>query len=179
MTRHDEILETAERLIRREGFNAVSYRDIAAKVGIKSASLHYHFPAKEDLGVAVVSRYHEKFHAALMAEAKDLPGPKDKLAAFIDLHRRALHDDELLCLCAVLGAEAGGLPPSVVTAVKAFFTANIDWLSDVYSAMNVNGPARRAKASAAALEGALMTAMVNQDKDVFEATADWIMTPGA
>ena len=48
-----QILDIAERRMRQTGYNAVSYRDIAAEMGIKSASLHYHFPKKEDLGVAL------------------------------------------------------------------------------------------------------------------------------
>ena len=52
----EEILEVAERHMRAGGFDAVSFRDIAAEVGIKSASVHYHFPQKADLGAAVVQR---------------------------------------------------------------------------------------------------------------------------
>ena len=48
-----QILDIAERRMRQTGYNAVSYRDIAAEMGIKSASLHYHFPKKADLGAAL------------------------------------------------------------------------------------------------------------------------------
>jgi len=50
------ILDIAERQMRQHGYNAVSYRDIAAEMGIKSASLHYHFPKKADLGISLVKR---------------------------------------------------------------------------------------------------------------------------
>ena len=32
--------------MRRGGFHGFSFRDLAADVGIKSASVHYHFPIK-------------------------------------------------------------------------------------------------------------------------------------
>ena len=51
------LLNAAERRVRRSGYNAVSFRDLADDVGIKSASVHYHFPQKADLGVALVERY--------------------------------------------------------------------------------------------------------------------------
>ena len=65
MDRANTILDIAERRMRQTGYNAVSYRDIASEIGIKSASLHYHFPKKEDLGIALVERYSKNFFSAL------------------------------------------------------------------------------------------------------------------
>ena len=47
------ILKITEEMVRRGGYNGFSFREIAKQVGIKSSSVHYHFPTKEDLGVAV------------------------------------------------------------------------------------------------------------------------------
>ncbi len=52
-----QIVKVAETLIQTKGYNAFSYRDIAAQVGIKTASIHYHFPTKADLGKAVVKHH--------------------------------------------------------------------------------------------------------------------------
>jgi AcrR family transcriptional regulator len=43
-------------MIRRKGFNAFSYADIAGIMEIRNAAIHYHFPTKSDLGQAVVDR---------------------------------------------------------------------------------------------------------------------------
>ena len=51
------IMDAAERRIRLGGFNGFSFREIAADVGIKSSSVHYHFPTKENLAAAVIHRY--------------------------------------------------------------------------------------------------------------------------
>ena len=40
MAKAEEILASAERLARDAGYNGFSFRDIAAEVGIKSASVH-------------------------------------------------------------------------------------------------------------------------------------------
>jgi 3-oxoacyl-[acyl-carrier-protein] synthase II/TetR/AcrR family transcriptional repressor of nem operon len=49
-----QILKLADNYIRKDGFNAFSFRDISAQLGIKSASVHYHFPTKTDLAASVV-----------------------------------------------------------------------------------------------------------------------------
>src|SRR5437899_1576737 len=51
------IMDAAERRIRLGGFNGFSFREIAADVGVKSSSVHYHFPTKEKLAAAVIHRY--------------------------------------------------------------------------------------------------------------------------
>ena len=46
----ERILDVAERLVQLRGFNDFSYADIARELGITTASLHYHFPSKAELG---------------------------------------------------------------------------------------------------------------------------------
>jgi len=53
------VLDEAERLFHTRGYNAVTMRDIAFEVGIRQASLYYHFPSKEQLFVAVTERMFE------------------------------------------------------------------------------------------------------------------------
>ena len=60
-SKRDEILAASESLIRKVGFNGFSTRDVADAVGIKAASVHYHFPMKSDIGVAVTERYTLRF----------------------------------------------------------------------------------------------------------------------
>jgi len=50
----EQILDLAETLIQTRGYSAFSYQDIADSLGIRKASIHYHFPSKTDLGIAVV-----------------------------------------------------------------------------------------------------------------------------
>jgi TetR/AcrR family transcriptional regulator, transcriptional repressor for nem operon len=45
----EKILDVAEDLIQRVGLNAMSYQHISAGVGIRKASIHHHFPKKENL----------------------------------------------------------------------------------------------------------------------------------
>src|SRR5271165_7112856 len=168
--RRDEILDVAEALIRRSGFNAFSTRDVADAVGIKAASVHYHFPTKADLGVAVTERYTDRFIAAL-GEPDRFEDARPALALYVDSFRSALVRDRKLCLCAVLGAEIGGLPSELGQHTRVFFERNIEWLRKALTASSGLSSAR-AQADAthilAALEGALLVSMTLGDRSVFE-----------
>ncbi|SEW43454.1 transcriptional regulator, TetR family [Chitinophaga sp. YR573] len=56
----ERIIELADRLIRTRGFNAFSYKDISDPLEIKNAAVHYYFPSKTDLGIAVINQEIEK-----------------------------------------------------------------------------------------------------------------------
>jgi AcrR family transcriptional regulator len=72
----ERILDEAEQLFRRRGYNTVTMKDIANAVGIRQASLYYHFPSKEQLFVAVSERMFER-HRLGLQEAID--GNEDDL----------------------------------------------------------------------------------------------------
>lgn len=124
------LLDAAETHIRRKGYNGVSFRDLADELGIKSASVHYHFRQKEDLVEALVQRYSDQFFLSLTGRVDETDLPAQKVTAFVATYRSALKDAESICLCGMLGAEISGLPMSVNAAVSAFLQANIDWLVD-------------------------------------------------
>jgi AcrR family transcriptional regulator len=57
------IVEAAFKAIAEEGFEGLRTRDIAKSVGINSATLHRHFPKKEDLIAAVADYLQHRFRA--------------------------------------------------------------------------------------------------------------------
>ena len=61
------LIAEAEMLVKRRGYSGFSYADLAAVIGISKASIHHHFPAKEDLGAALIGTYKERYDAALQA----------------------------------------------------------------------------------------------------------------
>jgi len=46
------MLDSAEELVQRRGFNGFSYADVAGDLGVTKASLHYHFRSKAELFAA-------------------------------------------------------------------------------------------------------------------------------
>ncbi len=161
--KRDQILDAAERMIRDRGFNGVSFRDLAHDVGIKSASVHYHFPTKADLGAAVARRYTERF-----VDALGDPEDADAIPTLIEAFRTSLARDQLMCLCGMLAAESGGLPDPVVSETRRFFERTEDWLSAALSASPALGDPTAASRLLAELEGAMLVARAHGDVSVFD-----------
>jgi AcrR family transcriptional regulator len=68
----ERVLIAAETLFRQRGYNVVTMRDIAEEVGIRQASLYYHFPSKEQLFITVIEQVFERHRNGLqqvLAEA--------------------------------------------------------------------------------------------------------------
>jgi TetR/AcrR family transcriptional repressor of nem operon len=173
----DRILDVAERLVQLRGFNAFSYADIAAELGMTKASLHYHFPGKAELGEAVVTRYTERFLDELAAiEAGSCNAPA-KLEAYVDLYLDVLRGQRM-CLCGMLAAEYQSLPGPMLDAIRIFFAANETWLERLLEqgcrdgTVTLRGPARAAaRMIVSALQGAMLVARPLADVDGFRTTA--------
>jgi AcrR family transcriptional regulator len=54
------LLDVTERLMREEGYAAVSSRRVASEAGVTGALIHYYFPTLDDLFIAVFQRGAEK-----------------------------------------------------------------------------------------------------------------------
>jgi len=166
----ERILNAAQRMTERLGYGGLSFRDIAAAVGIKSSSVHYHFPTKGDLGAAVARRYTEAMIAALDGESD----PAAAIDRYVGLIRGQLHDGGRMCLCGMLAAEIDALPEAVRAEVRHFIGVNVTWLSSMLSPPG--GDARtmepRAHAIFAALEGAMLIARGTGDLARFDIMVD-------
>lgn len=165
----DKILQAAERRVRCVGFSEMSFRDLASDVGIKSASVHYHFPTKADLGEALVARYAERFKAEL--EMIDTDNLRTALDAYVALYSRALVLNESICLCAIMGAEAIGLPDNVNARTTAFFEMNLVWLAAMMRAHGDSHAEGNANLILAALEGGMIVASASKNRTIFEEVA--------
>jgi TetR/AcrR family transcriptional repressor of nem operon len=163
------LLDAAEDAVRLRGYHAVSFRELADTLGIKSSSVHYYFRQKEDLGLALVERYEARFFAAVDAAAANAKTPDQRVKAFGTVYRSALQQSDRICLCGMLGAESAGLPPALAKSVANFFQRNIDWLADALPP-EITPAARQKKArhAVAALQGAMMLAASLDDHKVFD-----------
>lgn len=87
----EQILDAAEYLFSRNGFDGVTLRDVAVRVGIHTSLLHYYFADKRALFEAVFERRAGETSGRRMAaleryeaEAGDEPTVEGALHAFLD-----------------------------------------------------------------------------------------------
>lgn len=177
----ERILDVAEALAQTRGYNGFSYADIAAEIGVTKASLHYHFPSKATLGLALVTRYSARFFAALdEIAASAMPAPQ-KLRAYADLYESVLVRDRL-CLCGMFAAEIATLPAPVQQAVRDFFDTNERWVTTIFAEGGQSGvlvfngqPVDAARALAAALDGAMLVARSFGDPSRFTSVVEYVL----
>jgi TetR/AcrR family transcriptional regulator, transcriptional repressor for nem operon len=168
----EKLLDAAEAAVRARGYHAVSFRELADELGIKSASVHYYYRQKEDLGLALVERYRARFFQALGASTTNASHFDERLRAFVGVYRAALVGSERICLCGMLGAECSGLPPALAKAVADFFSANVDWLvASMDTAQPMRERRERATIIVATLQGAMMIATSLKNHRHFDAAA--------
>ncbi len=173
----ERILDIAERLVQTRGFNNFSYADIATELGITTASLHYHFPGKAELGQALITRYAERFAEALSQIDRDLPDAHGRLEAYARLYADVLHGKRM-CMCGILAAEYQTLPKPMRTEVIRFFDDNQRWLAEVLTQGRADqsvafsgSPDDVAQGILSTLEGAMLVARPYGDLARFNATA--------
>ena len=176
-----QVLDVAERLVQRQGFNGFSYADIAAELGLTKAALHYHFASKADLGEALLARYAARFAMALDVLDESGADAPAKLEGYTNLYLDVLRN-ERMCLCGMLAAELQTLPPPMRKAVVNFFDDNERWLAGVLEegrdevTIRFQGPsAERARVIVGALEGAMLVARTYGEVARFETAASQLV----
>jgi TetR/AcrR family transcriptional regulator, transcriptional repressor for nem operon len=163
------IMDAAESRMRTGGFNGFTFRDLAAEVGVKSSSVHYHFPTKEKLAAAVIRRYTEQVGAYLDQE---LATGLDPVKAWTTAFRGTLHSEEHMCPCLVLGATSRDLPREVAAEVRHFFQVCLDKL------MKAGLSHERAAKLLSTIAGAMLVANVLDDLGTYdEATRELMQEP--
>jgi TetR/AcrR family transcriptional repressor of nem operon len=172
-----DILDAAERLVQVRGFNAFSYADIAAELGITKAGLHYHFASKAELGRALIERYSERFALALAEIDAGDGDASAKLTAYAEIYAAVLRDRRM-CLCGMLAADYDTLPEPMREAVVRFFDSNEAWLAGVLAegeregSLRLGGSEREAAQTiVSGLEGAMLVARPYGDVSRFESAA--------
>jgi TetR/AcrR family transcriptional repressor of nem operon len=170
------LIDVATGQVRRLGYSAFSYADLADAVGIRKPSIHHHFPTKEDLGVAIVAAYTEHFSEQLDRIDAKTGDMIERLRAYARLYREGL-EARRGCLCGVLASEVAVLPQQVQAGVRQFFGLNLRWIERVLRDGRSNGSLRdgveprvAARMVLAALQGALFLALSLEEPAAFDQT---------
>lgn len=131
MTTRNEIIQLADKFIREKGYNAFSFYDISKEVGIKTASIHYHFPFKSNLGVAVIEQ-HMKELQHLIEKYKD-KSPIEKLDKFLLIYTQIKQENKV-CLVGSLSTDLNTVDEDIKVKLKTFASMMLDWVSSFLEA---------------------------------------------
>jgi TetR/AcrR family transcriptional regulator, transcriptional repressor for nem operon len=167
----ETILAAARAAATAHGYGGLSFRELAKEVGIKSASIHYHFPTKGDLAAALARQYTESARGALQAILDAGIDPPACFKRYVALFRKALENGNRMCLCGILAAGYDDLPKEVRAEVVAFADLNVEWITKVLA--RVKGPKGQTKeqwaqAIYAAIGGAQLAARSRGDVATYD-----------
>jgi TetR/AcrR family transcriptional repressor of nem operon len=175
----EKIVAAAERRMRESGFHGFSFRDIAADVGIKSASVHHHFPTKEHLGAAVAEAYTRRILEALGDPNDPERTPEALLELYVNGYRRGLQNEKQTCLGGVIASELASLPDHVTRAGAEYFLRSAAWLEAVLHRKSPRAKPEAIQAQAfrilALLQGGALIAKALHRKEAFELIAKSIL----
>lgn len=128
-TTRDQIIQAADQLFYRQGFEKTSFADIADAVQISRGNFYYHFKTKDDILDAVISlRLH---NTRQMLEQWEIQGktPADRIRSFI--HILIANRDKIKrygCPVGTLSSELAKLNHASQTEANKLFTLFRTWL---------------------------------------------------
>lgn len=132
----DRLVNAAMELFQAQGYGATSMKEILAKAQANSGSLYYFFRSKEDLLLAVLEKYLELLHPAVMrpafARASD---PIERVFAVLDGYRQFLLNSGCTGGCPIgnLATEVGDVRPVVRQKIAENF---INWCKAIESCLD-------------------------------------------
>ena len=177
------IMTVARELVQSNGYNAFSFHDIARKLGIKCASIHYYFPAKSDLGKSLIQHYRQNFINELNQVDAISKSTMGKLDSFTQLFLNALESDNRMCLCGMFASDITTIPEEIQEEVRLFFAECEAWLTVTLRAGQQSGeieinnqPENLARFIFASLEGAMLSARTFADTERFKSTMNWVIS---
>ena len=170
------LLDSAENAVRMSGYDGFSYADLSREVGIRKASIHYHFPTKADLALELMRRYDADRIAQLAAIDARSDRAADRLTGQINRYRDALEGGNKLCLCVAFSISTDHLDDALIAQLQRYRSESIAWLTSVFdravwdgSIRDVESPAEEAAACLALLEGGHLAARAERDVTRFDA----------
>ncbi len=164
----EQIMDRAAQLLMSRGYNGFSYRDISSHLGVKNAAVHYHFPVKADLAVALVEEYRQLLRSRTSEFMAYGGSAREQIEAFFAITSKQCHIGRCICPIGAFSIDYTDLPEEVRKATSRFMDETLKWLTQVLEVgreqkeFSFNGDARpRALLVLGSLQGARQMARIN------------------
>lgn len=118
MDRKNQIVNLARELIETHGYHGFSYANLEDSLGIRKASIHHHFPKKEDLALAVLDEVEQclKSKASEVSQLSTSGWPK--IEAFLAQTCSLAVNEKRVCATVALQYNHECLPKVVKNRVE-------------------------------------------------------------
>ncbi len=126
----EKIVGLAQEYIQAIGYPSFAYKQIGKALSIKNASIHYHFPTKDDLGLAVIEQAKTNFDQAAASWAS--LSPPARLQALMGVYRQYQQDGGKLCIVGSFGACYQDLSPALRAATDSHVAQIATWLTATF-----------------------------------------------
>ncbi len=103
--RKEQILDVAEEILQTQSLSSFSYQDLSDRIGISKASIHHHFPSKEELCLALVTRHRSSLTTTLETITQEQTNPIQQLDAYMLHVSQILQSGSKICLTGSLQSE--------------------------------------------------------------------------
>ncbi len=153
----ERILETADRLFYRQGIRAIGVDTVADEIGISKRTLYNHYPSKDALIAAYLSR------RLVELEITDRPPLEQILGAFDRLEQSVATRRFRGCAFVNAVAELGQEVAEINRLAVAFKERRRLWFGDLLSRLGVADANGLATQLALLLDGAIATSLVRGD----------------
>jgi TetR/AcrR family transcriptional repressor of nem operon len=174
--RERDLLEAALPLVARAGAHSMSFQDLADAVRIRKASVHYHFPTKSDLLIALIDGYDHVLTCEFGNILRSTYSGDNKLRLCISelASLFGAFNGILICPCAMLSAEVVSLKPAVAGRLAKFFKDRAKALTTILEegredgSLRFSGPAEPlAWVILSFVEGAMLVARATDNEMLF------------
>lgn len=166
-TARDRLIDTAIALFSRHGFHATGVDRIVAVARVAKKTLYAHFPSKEDLILAALSRkraaFADKFLPAVLATSGD---PRERLLSLFELAKSWFSDPDFYgCIFVNAAAEYSEPGHPINACAREFKTLLRGFARDQAQAGGAADPETLADQIALLFEGATTVAQVSARPD--------------
>jgi AcrR family transcriptional regulator len=132
----NRILQAANRLFYRKGFNRTSFTDVVDAADVPRGNIYYYFRTKEDILHAAVEYRLEVIHAMIDEWNRKFTDPADRLKRFLQVlanSRNAMA--QWGCPMGTLNTELGKDQPALHADARRMFEAFEQWMTAQFAAL--------------------------------------------
>ncbi|MBI5040725.1 MAG: TetR/AcrR family transcriptional regulator [Gammaproteobacteria bacterium] len=137
------IVETANRLFYRRGYNQTSFTDIADAAEIPRGNFYYYFKTKDEILDAVVDYRLDGIRAMLAEWDASIPEPRDRLKRYVQI---LLNEEQDIlrygCPMGTLNVELSKTQLVLQSRSREMFEVFFDWLKAQFLALSCGRAAR-------------------------------------